>query len=463
MSASTERLPPQDIEAEMSVLGALLLGDTPRSEEAAAILKPEEFYRDAHGRIFRAMSGLLARREPIDIVTTKNALDAEGILDAVGGLGYLIQLGEFVPTTASLPHYAKIVKQKATLRRLIELAGEVAGQAYLNPDEAAATALIEHAERAILALRPTAPNSGPRRALEIASELFEEIEARQAAGGGLIGESTGFPALDWFTSGLVPGNLYIVAARPSMGKTSAAVNLAASVVRSGGRVAFFSMEMSASELVENVLTAEAPVDGHRLRQGRLSGEEWGRVSGRVLDDVTLQLYVDDSTQVTPAYIRAACRKLVAGGGPLSAIFIDYIQLMGGGGSAEWGAGERVAEVSHITRGLKLLAREFNVPVIALSQLNRKLESREDKRPMLSDLRESGSIEQDADVVLFLYRPSYYARKEEASEETERERFEPDETEFIFAKNRKGQTGVARLGFIPAYRRFVPFSSRDDAP
>jgi replicative DNA helicase len=458
----SQRVPPSDPEAEMSVLGAMLLGDLARAEEAAAMLSPSDFYREANGRIFQTMSGLLARREPLDFVTVKSAIETEsGLLEAVGGLAYLMQLAEFVPTTANLIHYARIVKQKATLRRLIELSGELAGAAYASPGEEAAAALIERAEREILALRPQAPGTGPRRALEIAAELFEEIEARQAAGGGLIGYSCGFPSLDYYLSGLVPGNFYILAARPSMGKTSAAVNMAASLVRDGGRVAFFSLEMSKSELVENLLTAEAPLDGHRLRLGNLSEADWGKLAGgRLLDAMTLRLFIDDSPSLTPGYLRSACRKLVSSGGPLSAVFVDYLQLMGGGGDGR--EENRVTELDHIARGLKLLARELDCPVIALSQLSRRVEQREDKRPMLSDLRDSGGLEAAADAVIFLYRPSYYARKEEASEATERGRFEPDETEFIVAKNRKGQTGVARLGFVPAFRKFVELTRREES-
>ncbi len=455
------RVPPSDPEAEMSVLGAMLLGGGSGLEEALALLSPEDFYRPANGAIFRVASGLSARREPLDLVTVKSAIETEpGLLEGVGGLAYLMQLAEFVPSPANLIHYARIVKQKATLRRMIELASELASAAYASPGEEAAAALIEKAEREILALRPQAPGTGPGRALEIAAELFEEIEARHKAGGGLIGYSCGFPSLDYYLSGLVAGNFYILAARPSMGKTSAAVNMAASLVRDGGRVAFFSLEMSKTELVENLLTAEAPIDGHRLRLGNLSEDEWGKLAGgRLLDAVTLRLFIDDSPSLTPAYLRSACRKLVSSGGPLDAVFVDYLQLMSGGGAGR--EENRVIELTHISRSLKLLARELGVPVIALSQLNRKVEQREDKRPMLSDLRESGALEQDADAVIFLYRPSYYARKEEASEATEHGRFEPDETEFIVAKNRKGQCGVARLGFVPAYRRFFELTSREE--
>jgi replicative DNA helicase len=440
----------------MSVLGAMLLGDATATEEAAELLSDADFYRPAHGRIFRSMQDLCQRREPVDIVTLKTALETEGILDAIGGIGYLIQLGEFVPTTASVLHYGEIVKKMATLRRLIEMAGEIAGLAYARTESV--ESLIDRAESQIFALRPDAKNAGPRRAVEVASDVFDAIEARQAAGGGLIGESTGFAPLDWYTSGLQAGNLYLIAARPSMGKTSAAVNIAASLARDGGRVAFFSLEMSAEELVENVLTAEAPIDGTRLRLGNLSGAEWATVaSPRMLDEVTTRLIIDDTAVVTPGYMRSACRKMARRYGPLSAIFVDYIQLMTTGGDGA----NRTEELSQISRALKLLGKEMDCPVIALAQLSRRVEQREDKRPMLSDLRDSGGLEADADVVVFLYRASYYARKEEASGETERDRIAADPTEFIIAKNRKGATGMAKLGFKRAYRKFVELSDRED--
>lgn len=451
MNNNRFRVPPQDIDAEMSVLGAMLLGNETRCMESAEILEPADFYRGGNGVIYQAITGLMALREPVDIVTVKDALTTSGMLEHIGGVEYLMQLAEFVPSSANARHYAKIVKHKSTLRRVIAFADEASAAAYTDPDEEATAALIERIERQVLGLRSSAENKGPRRMVDIAGELFDKVEARQLSGGGLIGESTGSTALDWYLSGLVPGNFYIMAGRPSMGKTSAAVSIALNLVRQGGNVVFFSLEMSEEELVENAITTEAKIDGHALRIGLLSEGDWVSAQ-RALDRTGFGLYVDDNQAATVGYIGNACRRLTATYGRLSAIFVDYIGLMGSGDGQD---GEnRNLEISEISRGLKKLARELGVPVVALGQLNRGVEKRENKRPMLSDLRDSGSLEQDADVVIFLYRPSYYAPKEAASESTERQRFQEDPTEFIIAKNRKGQTGTARLGFIPAYRAFV---------
>lgn len=450
-----ERLPPQHIDAEMSVLGAMLLGDKTRSEEAAEALCPADFYREAHGRIFASFCRVLRKGEPLDIVTANDALTSEGILEAVGGLSYLIALGEFVPTTASLPHYCRAVKRCSTLRRIIATAGELAGAAYLSPDDEGTAALVESAERQVLALRSDRTDGGPRRALDGMNDFLDAIEARQKAGGGLIGASTGYAALDWYTAGLQPGNLYLLAARPSMGKTSAAISIAMNLTRQGGTVAFFSLEMSEGELLENATSTEGMIDGHRMRLGTLTGEEWGRVR-RATEHFGERLWIDETSTMTAGYIASSSRKIAAQTGGLTAIIVDYLQLIETGGTGA----NRVVELDAVSRALKQLSKEMNCPVIALAQLSRKVEMREDKRPMLSDLRESGGLEQDADVVIFLYRPSYYARKEAASEATERERFKPDPTEFIVAKNRKGQTGMARLGFIPAYRKFVEVAEEE---
>lgn len=463
-----ERLPPQDIEAEMSVLGALLLGDRTAVERATETLQREDFYRDAHGRIYEAMISLTERDEPVDIVTLKDELDKRGILDAVGGIGYLIQLGEFVPTTANVVYYAEIVAKKAVLRRLIEAAGEIAGLAYSQSEEV--DQLTDLSERLIFNVARRRRTQGFTPLKPLLSDVFDRIDTLYHERGVTTGIDTGFNDLNYITSGFQPGDLIIIAARPSMGKTALTLNIGQNAaLRSEKSVAVFSLEMSKESLVQRMICSEARVDAHRLRTGFLTEEDWSRLAQAVDRLWNARLFIDDTTDVSALEMRAKCRRLRAEYG-LDMVIVDYLQLMRGS-NKNGGFDNRNNEITEIARGLKNLARELEVPVIALSQLSRAVEKREDKRPMLSDLRDSGSIEAEADVVGFIYRPSYYASKEAISQDAEEKadqargdgEYQGEEAEVIIAKQRNGPTGTVKLAFLPKFARFDNLAQNREGP
>ena len=377
-----ERLPPQNLEAEMAVLGAMLLGDRASIERAAEILQREDFYRDAHGSIFEAMLHLAESDEPVDPITLKDELSRRQMLDPVGGIPYIIQLAEFVPTTANLPYYAKIVSEKATLRRLIGASSQIAGMAYAG--ESDVEDMVDQAEKVIfdVARRRSKQAFTPLRPL--LNEVFDRIDTLYHEKGVVTGVDTGFNDLNYITSGLQGGDLIILAARPSMGKTSLAMGIAQNAaLRAGKSVAVFSLEMSKESLVQRMICSEARVDAHRLRTGYLQEEDWTRLADAVQRLWDCNLFIDDSTEMSSLEMRAKCRRLRAEQG-VDMIIVDYLQLMRGNTR---NVENRNQEISEIARGLKSLARELNAPVIALSQLSRNVERREDKRPMLSDLRE----------------------------------------------------------------------------
>ncbi len=368
----------------MSVLGAMLLGDRSSIEKATEALQREDFYRDAHGRIYEAMVTLAERDEPVDIVTLKDELDRRGILDAVGGISYLIQLGEFVPTTANIAYYAKIVADKAVLRRLIEASGEIAGLAYGQSEEV--DTLTDLAERMIFNVARRRRTQGFTPLKPLLTEVFDRIDTLYHERGVTTGIDTGFTDLNYITSGFQPGDLVIIAARPSMGKTALTLNIGQNAaLRAEKSVAVFSLEMSKESLVQRMICSEARVDAHRLRTGFLSEEDWSRLAQAVDRLWNARLYIDDTTDVSSLEMRAKCRRLRAEYG-LDMVIVDYLQLMRGS-SRSGGMDNRNNEITEIARGLKNLARELEVPVIALSQLSRAVEKREDKRPMLSDLRD----------------------------------------------------------------------------
>lgn len=456
-----ERIPPHNIEAEMAVLGAMLLGDRNAVERATEMVQREDFYREAHGRIFDSMVALAEKDEPIDLVTLKDELGRRGLLEAVGGTAYLMQLGDFVPTAANVAHYARIVAEKAVLRRLIETSGEIAGMAYGQTDEV--DQLVDHAERSIFNVARRRRAEGFSSLKPLLTETFEKIDTLYHDRGVTTGVDTGFNDLNYMTSGFQPGDLIIVAARPSMGKTSLTLTIGQNAALKGSTVAVFSLEMSKESLVQRMICSEARVDAHRLRTGYLHEEDWSRLAQSVNRLWECQLYIDDATDVSSLEMRARCRRLRAEAGGLDMIIVDYLQLMRG---SSRNSENRNQEITEIARGLKSLARELEVPVIALSQLSRSVERREDKRPMLSDLRESGSIEAEADLVMFIYRPSYYARKEAVSADGEERAAaeeqesggggpppEGEEAEIIIAKQRNGPTGTVKLAFLPKYARF----------
>jgi replicative DNA helicase len=463
-----QRLPPQDVEAEMSVLGAMLLGDRGSIEKATEALQREDFYRDAHGRIYEAMVTLAERDEPVDIVTLKDELDRRGILDAVGGISYLIQLGEFVPTTANIAYYAKIVADKAVLRRLIEASGEIAGLAYSQSEEV--DNLTDLAERMVFNVARRRRTQGFTPLKPLLTEVFDRIDTLYHERGVTTGIDTGYTDLNYITSGFQPGDLIIIAARPSMGKTALTLNIGQNAsLRAEKSVAVFSLEMSKESLVQRMICSEARVDAHRLRTGFLSEEDWSRLAQAVDRLWNARLFIDDTTDVSSLEMRAKCRRLRAEYG-LDMVIVDYLQLMRGS-SRSGGNDNRNNEITEIARGLKSLARELEVPVVALSQLSRNVERREDKRPMLSDLRDSGSIEAEADVVGFIYRPAYYARKEAVSQEGEEKadaergegEYDGEEAEVIIAKQRNGPTGTVKLSFLPRFARFENLAQNREGP
>ncbi len=401
------------------------------------------FYREAHRRLFRAMARLFERGEAVDVITLSEELKKTGELDDAGGMEYLAQLVDAVPTAANIEYHARIVREKALLRRLIEASSGIIRDAY---DQGARDVeeILDQAEARIFQVAQSHDREGFVWIKEILWPTFEHIERLQENAGGITGVATGFPDLDRMTTGLQKGDLIIVAARPSMGKTSWVMNVAqTAAIEHNVPVAIFSLEMSKEQLVQRLLCSEGRVDAQKLRRGRLSPEEYQRLAAAAGHLNTAPLWIDDSPGATVLEMRAKARRLKAET-DLGLLVIDYMQLMSGGGRSE----SRVQEVSQISRSLKALAREIDVPVVALSQLSRAPEQRNDRRPQLSDLRESGSIEQDADLVMFLYRPEYYfgpVDKDGNSLE--------GQAELIVSKQRNGPTGSVSLFFHKAYTRF----------
>jgi replicative DNA helicase len=457
-----ERLPPQNVEAEMAVLGAMLIGGRAAIERATEQLQKDDFYRDAHGRIFEGMVALAEKDEPVDLVTLRDELGQRNQLEAVGGMLYLAQLADAVPTAANLLYYARIVTEKSVLRRLIEAASEIAGSAYGQVDEV--DTLVDQAERAIFNVARRRNSDGFKPLRPLLSEAFENIDQVYHEKGITSGIDTGFSDLNMMTAGFQRGELVIIAARPSMGKTALTLNIGQNAASNGNTVAVFSLEMGKESLVQRMMCSEARVDANKLRTGYLQDEDWSKIADAVQRLWDCQLFIDDTTDMSALEMRAKCRRLKAEYG-LDLVIVDYLQLMRGSSK---NSENRNQEITEIARGLKNIARELDVPVIALSQLSRSVERREDKRPMLSDLRESGSIEAEADVVAFIYRPAYYARKETYSEGGARRdgsdqnsdsesggqnSGDGEEAEIIISKQRNGPTGTVKLTFLPKYTRF----------
>jgi replicative DNA helicase len=432
-----ERLPPQSVEAEQAVLGALLVNGEAIAR-VADVLEPDYFYRKAHQVIYASMLDLFEKSEPIDIVTVSQYLKDEGKLDNIGGRQYLTDLAMSVATTANIEYYARAVHEKSLVRNLIKAGTEIVASCY---EDTEADVLIDKAEHLIF-------NIAQRRNLqqlihirEIVEASFAKIEERYENRDSLSGISSGFYDLDALTSGFQSSDLIIVAARPSMGKTALCLSFAQHAsVEMNVPVAIFSLEMSKEQLVQRMLCSLAEIDASRLRSGNLHNNDWNRLAMAMGRLGEAPIYIDDSAILTALEIRAKCRRLKAEYKNLGMIIIDYIQLMQGRKVTD----NRVQEVSEISRSLKTLARELEVPVIALSQLSRAVEARQNKRPMLSDLRESGSIEQDADIVMFIYRDEYY------NPDTEHR----GEAEIIIAKQRNGPTGTVPLLYQGSITRFL---------
>lgn len=443
ISRGDPRVPPQNVEAEESVLGAMMLSSAAIAD-VVEVLQPDDFYRSVNGRIYEALRGLYAKGEPVDIVTAVETMKRQGSLEDVGGHLYLRDLVDQVPTPASAIHYARIVSQTALLRRLIGAAADVMDMAYSAPSDPEGVA--DAAEQRIydVARRDDRDEVAALRELvDQAMVDLENIQNREAAYTGL---PTGFRDLDDMMSGLQPGNLVIIAARPGIGKSSLAMNVARNVAVSGRSVSVFSLEMSRFEIGMRLLCAEARVPWDRIRNKRVGPDDWSRVvqAAEVLHDAPLAIV--DAGNVNIVDIRAKARRMRTGRTGLDLIIVDYLQLMTSAHSRR--PDNRQQEVAEISRSLKLLAKELEIPVVALSQLNRNPETRADKRPQLSDLRESGSLEQDSDVVMFIHR-------DDADPEKKRE------AELILAKHRNGPTGSVRLNFEPALTQFR--NAARDAP
>lgn len=433
-----DRVPPQNIEAEQAVLGAILL-DSDAIVTAQEKIRAHDFYRSSHRLIFEAMVELAEEQEPIDLVTLTSLLRDKKQLEEVGGVQYLTELAHAVPTAANVDYYAQIIEEKSMLRRLIRTATEIVTEGFASEDSVGE--LISDAEKRIMEIANQRSTSGFIAIRDVLMEVFERVESLYNQKGTITGIPSGFADLDRMTSGFQRSDLIIVAARPSVGKTAFALNIAQNVsVRAKETVAIFSLEMSAAQLVQRILCAEANVDATRMRTGHLESEDWEKLTMAIGTLSDAQIYIDDSPAITVADIRAKCRRLKRERG-LGMVLIDYLQLIHGRGKP----GEnRQQEVSDISRTLKQIARELDVPVIALSQLSRGVEQRQDKRPMMSDLRESGSIEQDADIVSFLYRDDYYDKESE----------KPNIIEIIIAKQRNGPVGTVELVFLKNYNKFV---------
>lgn len=437
-----DRLPPHNQEAEQAVLGAILI-DPSVLVTVTEQLRPEDFYRQGHQRLFQTMIELSERGEPVDLITITSELQDNRSLEEIGGVSYLTELADRVPTAANVAYYAQIVEEKAILRRLIRTATQIATSGYSGGEEVAQ--IIDQAEKKILQISQRRIRQGFTPIRDVLMETFERIESLHYNQGSLTGIPTGYPDLDRMTSGLQKSDLIILAARPSMGKTAFALNLAQNVaVRYEKPVAIFNLEMSAPQMVQRMLAAEGSIDAGVFRTGQLSEEDWEKLTMTISALADAPIFIDDTPGVTVFDIRAKLRRLQAEHG-LELVLIDYLQLIEG-----TGRDSRQQEISEISRSLKLLARELNVPVIALSQLSRAVEQRQDKRPMLSDLRESGSLEQDADIVAFLYRDDYY------NEETEKKNI----VEVLISKHRNGPIGKVELLFLKNYSKFLSLELRD---
>jgi replicative DNA helicase len=436
MVAAVDRLPPHNLEAEQSVIGSLLI-DRDAIIRVASMLKADDFYHGANGVIYQAILDLYNRREPTDFVTLSDELQRRERLDSIGGVAYLSSLLNVVPTAVHVEYYGKIVERTATLRRLIDAGAQIVSIGYrdgIDVEDA-----LDSSERAIFDVSQRRTTRDFQSIADVLERFFDQIDYMQQNRGSLVGVPTGFADLDKLTGGLQKSDLIIIGARPSIGKTAFALGIAYGAgVLHAKTVGIFSLEMSAEQLVQRLLSTETGVDSHRLRLGQIDDHEWDRISrafGRLAE---AQIYIDDSAGLSIMELRSKCRRLQAERG-LDLLVIDYLQLMSGRRSEN-----RVQEISEISRGLKSIARELNIPVIALSQLSRQIESRSDHHPLLSDLRESGSIEQDADIVMFIYRDEVYDPNSE----------QKGIAEISIAKHRNGPVGTVNLRFFQKTARFA---------
>jgi replicative DNA helicase len=437
--ASSAPVPPQNLEAEESVLGAMMI--SPGAIGAVSeILDAGDFYRESHAKVYRASLALYAKGEPVDAITLTDELEERGELEAVGGRVRLHELAALVPASANAAHYARIVHETATLRGLIRAGGEIARLGWERPGETGD--LVDQAEQILYDLSQQRVTGEWSEIEELLKESFERITQLYESGVDLTGTPSGFRDLDRLTSGFQPGNLIIVAARPSMGKSALALCMAANMgVRHNIPVGLFTLEMSKSEVTQRLMCSEAKVESQRLRNGKLAPDDWPRLTAACDKLAKAPIYVDDTGLLNMMEIRSKARRLKARHPNLGLIIVDYLQLLTP--SHRRDSDGRVQEVSEMSRSLKILARDLDVPIVALSQLSRAVEQRTDKRPILSDLRESGSIEQDADLVAFVYRDEYY------NEESDQQGL----AEVILAKHRNGPTDSVKLSFLKRYAKF----------
>lgn len=441
-----DRVPPQNVEAEQSVLGAMMI-EREAISKVSEIIRPEDFYREAHRLIYNAMMELFNKNDAVDLVTVVEILRRDEKLEAAGGISYVSALANSVPTAANVMYHARIVEEKALLRQLITTATYVAGMGYEANEEVAV--IMDKAEKMILEVANRKAGQEFASIKNIIFDVFDRVSELYSSKGGITGLPTGFKDLDKLTSGLQPSDLILIAARPSMGKTAFVLNIAQNVaIKEKQAVAFFSLEMSKEQLVQRMLCAEAPIDAQRLRIGELENNDWDKLVRAADRLAAAPIFIDDTAGITVMEMRSKARKLKIEH-DLKLIIIDYLQLMqGSAGSSR--SENRQQEISEISRSLKALARELKVPVVALSQLSRGVESRQVKKPMLSDLRESGSLEQDADIVAFLYREDYY------EPETEHKNI----TDVIIAKHRNGPVDSIQLFF---HKQFTKFSDLSRMP
>jgi len=448
LETSRVKVPPHSLEAEQAVLGGLML-DNRRFDEVSEVISSEDFYRQDHRLIFAAAERLASESEPLDVVTLAEFLERAGDIEDAGGLGYLAELAEKTPGAANIKAYAAIVRERAVLRKLIEVSGEIVDSAF-NPQGQTSDELLDQAERKVFQIAESRnkEGSGPESINPILTKALGRIEELFESDGSITGLTTGFQDLDDRTSGMQPADLVIVAGRPSMGKTTFAMNLVENaLLKTGEPILVFSMEMPSDSIVMRMLSSLGRIDQTKVRSGRLEEDDWPRLTSAVSLLKDKPLYIDDTAGLSPTEMRSRARRVAReNGGKLGMIMVDYLQLMRVPGNTEG----RTAEISEISRSLKGIAKELNCPVVALSQLNRSLEQRPNKRPVNSDLRESGAIEQDADVIMFVYRDEVY------NEDT------PDKgvAEIIIGKQRNGPIGTVRLAFVGKYTKFEDLAHGD---
>lgn len=432
-----QRIPPHNLDAERSVLGSMMM-DREAIAVATEVLRGDDFYRPDHKAIYDAMVDLYNKGEPVDLITLHNRISEMGVLEQIGGANYLTELAAMVPTSAHIKNYATIVEEKAILRRLIKMSQNIAALSYEAKEDV--HVIMNKAEEEIFNIAENRRTDDFAPIREVLIQTFEKIETIYHNQGRVTGIPTGFLDLDYKTAGLQPSDFVLIAARPSMGKTAFALNVAQyAALRENVPTAIFSLEMSKDQLVNRMLCAEAMVDAQKVRTGNLEQEDWVKIARAMGPLSEAPIYIDDTPGISVMEMRAKCRRLKLEKG-LKLIMVDYLQLMSGNGRND----SRQQEISEISRSLKALAREMEAPVIALSQLSRACEARADHRPMLSDLRESGAIEQDADVVMFLYRDEYYHPDTEAK----------NQAELIIAKQRNGPTGTIDLVWLGQYTKFA---------